>query len=95
VVAVALEWWRHDGLAVCTGVIAALPGPTPSAIGATLAHAIVLAGLAQLLVTATGFLGLGLHALPIRLHFGVSAEPDGSSRSRFPASSPPASRDKN
>jgi putative peptidoglycan lipid II flippase len=48
----------------------------PSAVGATFAIAIVLAGAAQLLVTGIGFLGLRLHradkaALP---HLGLSAD---------------------
>jgi putative peptidoglycan lipid II flippase len=59
--------------------VAAYGGPTPSAIGATLVHAVVLAGLVQLLVTGAGFLGLGWPALPIaalsgRLHVGFSAD---------------------
>ena len=44
----------------------------PSAIGAVLAHGIVLAGLAQLVVTAIGF--FRLRPLPMRLRLGLSAD---------------------
>jgi putative peptidoglycan lipid II flippase len=50
---------------------AAVDSLSPSASAVTFAHAIVLAGIAQLLVTGAGFLRLRLHVLP--LQFGLAA----------------------
>ena len=65
-------------------------GARPPAAGATLAHAIVLAGTAQLLVTGAGFLRMRHRLTPMRLRF--SAETRRCFALAAPACSRPASR---